>query len=87
MAGQRHRCNEQELSEGQGGLTCCSLWGHKVNHDWVTEQQCAYTCMHICICILCLIHIYFYLVNTCLYLEYTPIYNIKQTSLYFCASE
>ena len=26
-------------SEGQGGLACCSSWGHRVGHDWVTEQQ------------------------------------------------
>jgi len=25
--------------EGQGILTCCSPWGHRVGHDWVTEQQ------------------------------------------------
>ena len=25
--------------EGQGRLTCCSSWGHRVRHDWVTEQQ------------------------------------------------
>ena len=74
-----------ELGEGQGGLTCCSLWGHQVKHDWVTEQQCAYTCMCICICILCLIHIYFYLVNTCLYLEYTPINTYKANkSIFLC---
>ena len=35
MAGRHHRYNETELgqtlgdSEGQGGLVCCSLWGHK----------------------------------------------------------
>ena len=35
MAGWHHRCNETELgqtlgdSEGQGGLVCCSPWGHK----------------------------------------------------------
>ena len=33
--GQNHRCNEHELGktpgdgEGQGGLACCSPWGHK----------------------------------------------------------
>ena len=32
---QNHRCNEHELGktpgdgEGQGGLACCSPWGHK----------------------------------------------------------
>ena len=26
-------------SEGQGSLMCCSAWGHKVRHDWATEQQ------------------------------------------------
>ena len=35
MAGQYHQCNEHELGqtlgdgEGQGGLACCSPWGHK----------------------------------------------------------
>ena len=26
-------------SEGQGSLVCCSLWGRRVRHDLVTEQQ------------------------------------------------
>ena len=26
-------------SEGQGILTCCSPWGHRVRHDLVTEKQ------------------------------------------------
>ena len=26
-------------SEGQGSRVCCSPWGHRVGHDWVTEQQ------------------------------------------------
>ena len=36
MAGWHHRRNEHELGEtpgdgeGQGGLACCSSWGHKV---------------------------------------------------------
>ena len=25
--------------EAQGGLACCSPWGHRVGHDWATEQQ------------------------------------------------
>ena len=35
MAGLHHQCNEHELvptlghGEGQGGLACCSPWGHK----------------------------------------------------------
>ena len=35
MAGWHHQCNAHELGqtlgdgEGQGGLACCSLWGHK----------------------------------------------------------
>ena len=24
-------------SEGQTSLVCCSLWGHRVRHDWATE--------------------------------------------------
>jgi len=40
-----HWCNEHELGqtpgdgEGHGGLACYSPWGHRVGHDWVTEQQ------------------------------------------------
>ena len=26
-------------SEGQGNLACCSPWGRRVGHNWVTEQQ------------------------------------------------
>ena len=35
MAGWQHECNGHELwqtlgdGEGQGGLACCSPWGHK----------------------------------------------------------
>ena len=45
MAVHRHQYNEYELGqtvadgEGQGGLVCCSAWGHRVGHDRVTEQQ------------------------------------------------
>ena len=28
----------QEDSKGQGSLVHCSPWGHRVGHDWVTEQ-------------------------------------------------
>ena len=27
----------QEISKGQGSLVCCSPWGHRAGHDWVTE--------------------------------------------------
>ena len=32
---------ERTLGDGeeQGGLECCSPWGHRVGHDWATEQQ------------------------------------------------
>ena len=39
MAGWHHRLNgcesEQALgvAEGQGGLACCSPWGHRVGHN------------------------------------------------------
>ena len=39
-----HQFNEHELGqtlgdgEGQGGLACCSPWGHKVGHNLGTEQ-------------------------------------------------
>ena len=31
--------NLSKLQEGQGNLACCSPWGHRVGHNWVTEQQ------------------------------------------------
>ena len=42
--GWHHELNAHEFeptlgdSEGQGGLACCSPWGHRVGHDWETEQ-------------------------------------------------
>ena len=38
---------EQALGdgEGQGGVMCCSPWGCRVGHDWVTEQQNYATCL------------------------------------------
>ena len=44
--GWHHQHNGREFeqtlgeSERQGNLVCCSPWGHKVGHDWATEQQC-----------------------------------------------
>ena len=41
--GWHHRLNGHEfgwtpgVSDGQGGLACCSPWGHRVGHDWATE--------------------------------------------------
>ena len=29
--------SERQL--GQGSLACCSSWGRRVGHDWLTEQQ------------------------------------------------
>ena len=43
MFGWHHRLNGQEfeqalgVGDGQGGLVCCSPWGHRVGHDWATE--------------------------------------------------
>ena len=39
MVGWHHGCNGHELEQalgvgdGQGGLACCSPWGHRVEHD------------------------------------------------------
>ena len=44
MVGWHHWLNRHEFEqtprdgEGQGSLACCSPWGHRVRHDWVTEQ-------------------------------------------------
>ena len=43
MAGWHHRLNgcgfgwTPGVGDGQGGLACCSSWGHRVRHDWATE--------------------------------------------------
>ena len=45
MVGWHHQLNGCESeqapgdSEGQGGLACCSPWGHKEQHDCGTEQH------------------------------------------------
>ena len=45
MVGWYHRFNGPEFeqtqgySEGQGSLACCCLWGRRVGHNWMTEQQ------------------------------------------------
>ena len=45
MVGGHHRLKGCELgkalgdNEGQGSLVCCSPWGHRVGHGWVTEKQ------------------------------------------------
>ena len=44
MAGWHHQCSGHELgqtlgdSERQGGLACCSPWGRRVGHHWMTEH-------------------------------------------------
>ena len=49
MAGWHQRRNRHQLGqtlvdgEGQRGLMYCSPWGHRVRHDWVTEQQRSHT--------------------------------------------
>ena len=43
MVGWYHRLNGHEfeqapgVGDGQGGLVCCSLWGHKESNNWATE--------------------------------------------------
>ena len=43
MIGCHHRLDGLEseqapgVGEGQGSLVCCSSWGHRIRHDWVTE--------------------------------------------------
>ena len=45
IVGWHHRLNGQESEqvpedgERQRSLVCCSLWGHRVRYDLVTEQQ------------------------------------------------
>ena len=43
MVGSHHRLNGHEfeqapgVGDGQGSLACCSPWGPRVRHNWVTE--------------------------------------------------
>ena len=43
MVGWHHQLNGHEFEQalgvgnGQGSLACCSPWGRRVGHDWVTE--------------------------------------------------
>ena len=45
MVGWHHLLSGHEFGQalgdgqGQGSLACCSPWGYRVRHDWVTEQQ------------------------------------------------
>ena len=48
MAGWHHQLNGHVFqqtpgdSEGEGSLVCCSPWGQKVRHDWMTAQHKPY---------------------------------------------
>ena len=43
MVGWHHQLDGHEfeqapgVGDGQAGLACCSPWGRRVGHDWVTE--------------------------------------------------
>ena len=41
---------EQALGDGEGqvSLACSSQWGHRVGHDWATEQQHSPLILHNC---------------------------------------
>ena len=50
MVGWHHRLNGHEfeqapgVGDGQGSLVCCSPWGRRVGHNWVTELNCIRVC-------------------------------------------
>jgi len=52
MVGWHHWLNGLEFEEapgvgdGQGGLACCSPWGHSVGHDWATGLKWIMTWQH-----------------------------------------
>ena len=49
MVGWHHRLSGYEfeltlgIGNGQGGLVCCSPWGHRVGHGWATELESSWT--------------------------------------------
>ena len=57
MFGQHHQLNGHEfeqapgVGDGQASLACCSPWGHRVGHDWVTEWNWRPTWLHISECL------------------------------------
>ena len=60
MVGQHHSFNKHELGqtpgdgEGQGGLVCCSPWGHKeldMTEQLSTEHIYVYVCEYMCVCV------------------------------------
>ena len=50
MVGWHHRLDGHEfekapgVGDGQASLVCCSSWGHRVGHDWVSELRWITTC-------------------------------------------
>ena len=52
MVGWHHRLNGHEFEQalragdGQGSLMCCSPWGCRVKHDWVTKLNWLHVCMY-----------------------------------------
>ena len=48
MVGWHHQLDGHEFEqalgdgEGQGSLACCSLWGHRVGHDWAIKRNWSY---------------------------------------------
>ena len=83
MAGWHHWCNGHELGqtsgdgEGPGGLACCSPWGHRVGHDWATEQKRT-TCLPYSW--VCLLFTVTWMGNQGLFLRYPQSY-INQVSI------
>ena len=56
MVGWHHRLYGHEseqapgVGDGQGSVGCCSLWGCRVRHDWMTELNYSFTCLYQKIC-------------------------------------
>ena len=65
MAGWHHWPDGHEsdwtpgVGDGQGGLACCSSWGHRVGHDWATELNWTEMTKDI-------VHLFMYLLALCI---------------------
>ena len=85
MAGWHHQLDAHEcgwtpeFGDGQGGLACCSSWGCRVGHDWVTELN--WTKCYLGLSALVKTNCFWFLVGTFPLLDIVSIFGALQNVL------